>query len=1201
MEQNRSTQNANFCRLVMYISSLGCEVLEEVILNVVFNDLLADEKRRLELAVSQGSVALPFERLYPTSGPLPRFDEFDNLIIEEIFHLNHAQVELKEYLRTSGLQMVLTKHRDKMFKNHKRIGEKMWKKINTNSGVVDIKELDVSVLGFIFRNISKHSQRDWNNMPMKEEVAIKDDVCRIIWYRNKLAHYRATEPISESDFQSMWLDLTLAFERLCHDRQKVERISNEMKRNHIDENQQEQYEKLVDEWIAEEAENVEKIKRYISNSQDDTVCKLSEVVKKGVEQNKEQLKYTEKAVAKLTKGFIDEMLVQLEEQRSKILEDSNDSLKEQLESAVHRTKAELGDVIVDSMKHVGFDIERKLSDIVTNEMDKMSTTLADPLKEQVGTIMTDCLNKAVENIEQKVVGIVNERTVSIIETLLNERLDDLSNYIVSTVKTELIKSSQSDILAEIIRNTTDTVVDKLAEEHRQHIDTLFQQSVPRSPDGNFEPKCKPTDPMKFEVQTWFADAQDFIATSAYRGVVDRLEFNKHLTVVGPPMSGKTMIARCAARHFRSKGYTVFPISNPTEIKQFLSNEGKQLFVIDDPFGKNSVNLEKLREWREIDERMRAFIKKDDVKILWVMNIEQTKEHVFQTARLVFAEPKIDITSQELTCEERKGILMKHFENTFLEDEDAYGNVLDVAASCDFFFFPRICKQFKQISKWQQNLANPFHFPFETLVDYFEHIQYSSKYQFCALGLCALSGNLPSNHGSLRDVISSGIGTMYLDVDFSDANAIKATLNSMTGTWVRRSKEHWGFSHEIYRDVILFLMGKRELVDPSILLRNMSCRCVQERIKYDQEKPVEVPDEYVFVLGREHWKELSLRLCCDLINLGYEDSQIPRNDYYEADVLQLLTKTLASGKLEENNFLAVIALSIRTENADLLNTCLRNKPELINRHFSEISYHIDTDIIGFSPLHFAVWRRSHWGVDKLLKCSEIDVDLLSREGAIRNKDQELHSDLIETGASHNIQSNEGLCPVHFAIKLNDIDIVEKLVRAGADMKKFTSEGLSPLHLAIELNKTKMVEKLIEVDVDTNFRDENGQPPLNFALEQNEPNVDIVAMLANHSKTEVNPSDGCDHPLNIAVCKGDFISVHTLLSCERMNVNISDGTGSTALHIAARNNAIPIATLLLEKADPSLKNINDETPLNIAERKGHSQIAEFIRHFISIPKF
>ncbi|OWF43209.1 uncharacterized protein LOC110459902 [Mizuhopecten yessoensis] len=1223
MERKKIRQNANFCRLIMYMCSTGTDVMELALLDVVFNCLLADERKRLEQAHLEHSLNLSvtFEELFPTDGHLPKLNEFEDLTIKKVFRMSHEQGTALDFLRKHGLIMVLQSHRKHLCKHRYKIGEESWNKIDTYKGEVDIKKLDVSLLFFIIRNISKPPKSNWNHKPKEEEISMQDDVCRIHLYRNILAHYRATQPISDSAFDTMWSDLTCAFKRLCRDPDAMERDSKKLKLAPIDDQQQQKYEELVDKWVVEELENVEMLIRHISRSQEDSaeqiVNDVSTVIDTAVTHIKNHttsaVKSTEREITECVQSYIEETLTQMKEHASMITDDAAVAFNMQLERTSKATKEELGTLIGDSLARVSSDIETRISAVVKDEVAGMSSTLTDPVKQEVGTILTSCFDKAVQDIEKRVAGIVNDTTLRTIEALLAERADQFTAYIIAKVKEELIRASGSDILKEIVRKATDVITEKMAEDNRKHFDTLHRQYASRHPDTSLDPKKRvlPTDSMTVQVHAWYVDEQDFFETGASKTVVECLESKKHLAVIGPPLSGKTTIVRHTALHMRSKGYTVFPISDPSEIDKFLSEEGGQIFIIDDPLGKNSVDKRSLEEWGKVNERLRRFIENVDVKVIWIMNSQQVREDVFRTSGLIFTENNMDITELGLSCEERRGIGAKYLERTFVDDEGAYVNILDVAANCNYFFFPKICSEFRQISKWQQTPENPFLFPFEVLINYFEPIPHRSKHQFNAMGLCAILGRLPSDRKSLRHAIKEGTRHMTSNLDSCDID-LESALQSMKGIWIRQTEEHFEFSDEIYRDVILFLMRK-QVLDPSTVLMNLSCRSIRERVRYDPGTPDEVPEKYVFVLEKRYWKELSFHICHDLLHLrkglnlreGHNEDTF--KEKYKTDVLQLLENASAGNELCSSDFLAITALSIQTENAEMIDTLFQNQPsEAVNTLFNETVENSKMGVVGFSPLHFAVSKSSLWGVDRLLERGGANINTLSGKGltpldlAVKNENLPLVSELIKFGADLNIPSNRELCPVHFAIQRNYVKIVGTLVDGGADMTICTPEGLPPLHLAIYGDNTEVVKELLELDVDTNIRNGDDKPALNFALEQDEPNVSIIEMLVAHPKTDVNClncSRGYDHPLHTAVILENVRVVTVLLECERFDVNCLDSMNSTPLHIAVRNNNKEITFLLLTyNANTTLKDINGKTPWQIANEHGNKNLADSIKILI-----
>ncbi|WP_369409593.1 ankyrin repeat domain-containing protein [Wolbachia endosymbiont of Tribolium confusum] len=143
------------------------------------------------------------------------------------------------------------------------------------------------------------------------------------------------------------------------------------------------------------------------------------------------------------------------------------------------------------------------------------------------------------------------------------------------------------------------------------------------------------------------------------------------------------------------------------------------------------------------------------------------------------------------------------------------------------------------------------------------------------------------------------------------------------------------------------------------------------------------------------------------------------------------------------------------------------------------------------------------------------------------------------------------------------------------------GITALYLASQNGHTEIVELLISTkNADVNIVDKkNNVTPLYLAAQSGHEAV-VKLLLDNGAK--VNGCDTSMNPLCIAIDNGHKKIVELLLSIEGINVNIGDKIGNTTLHIAAMKGNEKMARLLLEKdADPNIKNLSGDTPLQIAE--------------------
>ena len=64
--------------------------------------------------------------------------------------------------------------------------------------------------------------------------------------------------------------------------------------------------------------------------------------------------------------------------------------------------------------------------------------------------------------------------------------------------------------------------------------------------------------------------------------------------------------------------------------------------------------------------------------------------------------------------------------------------------------------------------------------------------------------------------------------------------------------------------------------------------------------------------------------------------------------------------------------------------------------------------------------------------------------------------------------------------------------------------------------------------------------------------------------------------------------------KAEVNAKDGNGQTPLHVAARNNSLEVAELLISSgAEVNAKDNRGETPLHLAAWNGHQKMKELLQ--------
>ncbi|XP_075745815.1 E3 ubiquitin-protein ligase MIB2 isoform X2 [Rhipicephalus microplus] len=153
--------------------------------------------------------------------------------------------------------------------------------------------------------------------------------------------------------------------------------------------------------------------------------------------------------------------------------------------------------------------------------------------------------------------------------------------------------------------------------------------------------------------------------------------------------------------------------------------------------------------------------------------------------------------------------------------------------------------------------------------------------------------------------------------------------------------------------------------------------------------------------------------------------------------------------------------------------------------------------------------------------------------------------------------------------------------------------SPLHTVCYHGNEDMAKTLIDAGNDVNVKDIDGNTPLHYCAVGNEPGAMRLLVTARADLNAVNHRNRT--PLHVAASKGHADCVRTLLSySRRINVNIQDAAGDTALHDAITFDNTVIAGLLIDfrAMDLSLQNKRGFNSLHHACFKGNHEIAERI---------
>lgn len=180
-----------------------------------------------------------------------------------------------------------------------------------------------------------------------------------------------------------------------------------------------------------------------------------------------------------------------------------------------------------------------------------------------------------------------------------------------------------------------------------------------------------------------------------------------------------------------------------------------------------------------------------------------------------------------------------------------------------------------------------------------------------------------------------------------------------------------------------------------------------------------------------------------------------------------------------------------------------------------------------------------------------------------------------------QNEEGEWPLHMACRRGCVAIVKCLVEAGADHKCQDNDGFLPLHSACLGGHLDIVQYLLDVDISvlqlkTNF----GNTPLHLAACQG--NIDLIKLLLMKDASVEDQSADEYLPLHCAAFYGHGEAVQLLLDhCNHKNLDNKNNQGYSPLALACSQNKASVVLLLLSLgADLNSQSSDGDTPLHIA---------------------
>ncbi|VDI03290.1 E3 ubiquitin-protein ligase mind-bomb [Mytilus galloprovincialis] len=204
-------------------------------------------------------------------------------------------------------------------------------------------------------------------------------------------------------------------------------------------------------------------------------------------------------------------------------------------------------------------------------------------------------------------------------------------------------------------------------------------------------------------------------------------------------------------------------------------------------------------------------------------------------------------------------------------------------------------------------------------------------------------------------------------------------------------------------------------------------------------------------------------------------------------------------------------------------------------------------------------------------------------------------LVKNKADVNIKDSEGDPALHYAAYGKESKILQVLLDNKAIVNAVNAKKQSALHIAVNKGQPNCCKVLVDKGCDPNLKDDDFDTAMHDAISQKDTSKDILKYVlgSKMAKFTTENSRGFN-VLHWAVLKDNKDSVEMIIGNDRSCVNSKMKDGSTAMHIAAANDRVEIASVLQSKgkADINIRDSMKRTPLILAVSQGKKKTMELL---------
>ncbi|XP_076117422.1 uncharacterized protein LOC143085125 [Mytilus galloprovincialis] len=719
--------------------------------------------------------------------------------------------------------------------------------------------------------------------------------------------------------------------------------------------------------------------------------------------------------------------------------------------------------------------------------------------------------------------------------------------------------------------------------------------------------------QNYEKKQWKERLYRFVETKASKTILKSMKKDQCILVTGPQGSGKSFLAyHVALAMEETEEFELLIVTNPDDIVKYASKDKKQIFIIDDIFGKYNIHEYDTMWWNKQGNLVPTLKDRNkDFKILATCRSYIYRSVDIVTVNSSFVHHNLIADGLQFTEDNRRTIGKSYLSSKTIDQ-------LGSEVIMKFSFFPTLCADYS--SDMKETVVEYFSTPYCYVAAEMEQYNKTKDFHYFSLALLVILNNnvkkdklIHDNNNRIQDGnFSELIRCLANEIGYTQTpskNSILLCLNALVGSYCMETENGFSFMNETLLYIIAHVMSQHILRS---LLKYGKSSFLKDRVQF-QSLGVRPPKLTIMippVLEKTYFDRILIDIKQGLFWDVITDTQNAFPQFRKAFTLYMET-ILKRNDLNNSEDGSTVLHAVSLEGYDDyliyfldLDKCLLNKD----------------DKFGQIPLHLAC-RKGHSHTAQLLlakgafinktdknentpldlACAGCHTDtvavLLSKNAIIKQKQQDLKTALhvvcrnghrriaemlLNRNAKVNIRDKTGQTPLHLAVFKGSAEVVELLIQNQADVNLADNKSRTPIYLACKKKQKEIVELLIKCNASTLIDNEEGKRPIHCCCEVG--SSEITDLLLSHG-VDINQRDSHKStPLHWACKKGHELIVKKLLN-NNADVFLHNENKNTPLHVACNEDNVNIIKILLDyKAHVNCTNIYEKTPLHLACTKG-----------------